>query len=66
MREGQTRSQSHFARNGLDASKVIEYAGKLGNSAVIKRLGYITEVFGWDEHVAPLSQAKMKSRHSLL
>lgn len=56
----------YFSRNELDSEKIVEYAKKIGNSAVIKRLGYITEAFGWENYFLLLSSVKMKSGYSLL
>lgn len=56
----------YFAKKELNAEKIIEYAKKIGNSAVIKRLGYITEVFGWHDYLSLLSSTKIKSGYSLL
>ena len=55
----------YFAKKELSAEKIVEYAKKIGNTAVIKRLGYISEVFGWDDYFSLLSSAKMKSGYSL-
>ena len=56
----------YFSRDELDAEKIVEYAIKIGDTAVIKRLGYITEVFGWNNYVLLLSSVKIKSGYSLL
>ncbi|MDH2908038.1 MAG: type IV toxin-antitoxin system AbiEi family antitoxin [Candidatus Nitrosotalea sp.] len=56
----------YFSKKELDAKKIVEYAKKIGNTAVIKRLGFITEVFGWDDYIFLLSSAKIKSGYSLL
>ncbi len=56
----------YFSRDELDAEKIVEYAIKIGNTAVIKRLGYICETFGWKNYLQILSNAKLKSGYSML
>lgn len=56
----------YFARDELDSKKVVDFAVKIGNAAVIKRLGYVVEVFGWDDYLKHLSRVKLKSGYSYL
>lgn len=56
----------YFAKDELDAKKIVDYAKKIGNTAVIKRLGYIVERFGWDEYLNLLSNVKLKSGYAVL
>ncbi|HJU13983.1 MAG TPA: type IV toxin-antitoxin system AbiEi family antitoxin [Candidatus Nitrosotalea sp.] len=56
----------YFSRNEFDAKKIVRYAKDIGNTAVIKRLGYICEVFQWADYMALLSAVELKSGYSLL
>jgi predicted transcriptional regulator of viral defense system len=56
----------YFSRDELDTRNVVDYAVKIGNAAVIKRLGYIAEVFGWNDYLRYLSAVKLKSGYSYL
>jgi len=55
-----------FSKDEIDLKKLAKYAKRIGNTAVIKRLGYITEVFGWKGYVDLLSSFKLKSGYSHL
>lgn len=39
-----------FEHKALDMKKVVENAGKMGNKTIIKRLGYLLELFGYHEY----------------
>lgn len=39
-----------FEHKELDIAKIIMNAGKMGNKTIIKRLGYLLEVFGYHEY----------------
>ena len=56
----------YFSKNELDVKKIITYAKDIGNTAVIKRLGYICEIFQWHDYLDLLSSIKLKSGYSLL
>lgn len=56
----------YFAKDEIDFRKVILLAKKLGNSAVLKRLGYIAEALNLDDCAKLLSTAKLGSGYSLL
>ncbi len=56
----------YFSKDEIDTSRVVSYAGITGNSAVIKRLGYITETFGWSDYSKALAGLKIGSGYSLL
>jgi len=56
----------YFSKNELDVKKIINYAKDIGNTAVIKRLGYICEIFQWHDYLDLLSPVKLKSGYSLL
>ncbi len=56
----------YFSKDELEFKKVVDYANKIGNNTVIKRLGYIAETLGIDECSRLLSGIKIKSGYSLL
>lgn len=56
----------YFSKNELDIKKIINYAKEIGNTAVIKRLGYISEIFQWQDYLDLLFSTKLKSGYSLL
>jgi predicted transcriptional regulator of viral defense system len=56
----------YFSKDELDVKKVVDYAKKIGNTAVVKRLGYICEVFGWDDYLKLLFSVRLKSGYSML
>lgn len=39
-----------FEHKAVDIEKVIGYAERMGNRTIIKRLGYLLELFGYDEY----------------
>jgi predicted transcriptional regulator of viral defense system len=55
-----------FSRDELDFMKVVSWARRIGNNAVVKRLGYIAETLGIDECLRLLSGEKLKSGYPLL
>lgn len=56
----------YFSKDEIDMKKLIDYAKKIGNNTVIKRLGYLCEIFGWDDYLRALSNLKLKSGYSIL
>ncbi|MGI0102708.1 MAG: type IV toxin-antitoxin system AbiEi family antitoxin domain-containing protein [Nitrosotalea sp.] len=56
----------YFSKGEIDMEKLVSYAKKIGNTAVIKRLGYLCETFGWNDYLHLLSDAKLKSGYSML
>ncbi len=56
----------YFSMKSLDPKKVAEFAKMIGNSAVLKRLGYISEAFKWNECLDELGQVRLKSGYSML
>lgn len=56
----------YFAKDELDTKKIVDFAKKIGNTAVVKRLGYLAEVFEWEEYLELLSRVKLKSGYSFL
>lgn len=56
----------YFSKDELDIKKMVQYAKKIGNSTVIKRLGYIAELFGWADVLQLLSSIPLKSGYSAL
>lgn len=55
-----------FSKEEIELEKLGEYAKKIGNTTVIKRLGYISEIFNWKEYVELFSSFKLKSGYSTL
>ena len=55
-----------FSKDEIDLKKLAKYAKRIGNTTVIKRLGYITEVFGWKDYVDLFSSFRLKSGYSHL
>jgi predicted transcriptional regulator of viral defense system len=56
----------YFSKDEIDVEKLIKYTGKIGNNTVVKRLGYLCEVFGWSDYLHALSGVKIKSGYSVL
>ncbi len=56
----------YFHREEIDAKKLVSFAKRLGNSAVIKRLGYIAEILGLDDLSGLVSGINLGSGYSLL
>ncbi|MDE1832191.1 MAG: transcriptional regulator [Thaumarchaeota archaeon] len=56
----------YFSKDRIDAKKVASFAIRIGNTAVIKRLGYITEILEWNKCMSELQPIKLKSGYSLL
>lgn len=56
----------YFSRDELDFTKVVDFAKRIGNNTVIKRLGYIAEALGIEECSTLLSDATLKSGYSIL
>lgn len=47
------------SREEIDSMKILEYAKKMGNSAVIKRLGYLLEILEMDKKIPVRTLQKM-------
>jgi len=47
------------SREEIDPMKILEYAKKMGNSAVIKRLGYLLEILEMDKKIPVRTLQKM-------
>lgn len=56
----------YFAKDELDAKKITDFAGKLRNNAVVKRLGYISDAIGLTECSELLSSTELKTGYPLL
>lgn len=56
----------YFSKEKTDAKKVVSAAKRIGNNAVIKRLGYIAEILEWHKCLDELYSTKLKSGYSLL
>ncbi len=55
-----------FSKNEIDVELLVNYAKKIENNTVIKRLGYISEIIEWNECLELLVNIKLKSGYSLL
>lgn len=56
----------YFAKDEIDFQKVVLFAQKIGNRAVLKRLGYMAETLKLAEYSDLLSTAKLSAGYSLL
>lgn len=56
----------YFSKDELDIKKMVQYAKKIGNNTVIKRLGFIAESFEWNDVLQLLSSVPLKSGYSAL
>ncbi len=56
----------YFAKDEIDFKKVVAHAKRIGNSAVLKRLGYMAEVLELEECGRLFSTIKLGSGYSLL
>ena len=56
----------YFARDEIDCKKLVQLAERIGNNAVLKRLGYIAEALRLDKYSALLSTVTLKSGYSVL
>ena len=54
-----------FAKNEIDQTKLADFAQRLGNKTVIKRLGYLSETMGLDKTLALLSHSPLSAGYSL-
>jgi predicted transcriptional regulator of viral defense system len=56
----------YFAKDEIDQTKLVNFAQKIGNTAVLKRLGYISETLKIEKLTNLLSSAKLATGYSLL
>jgi predicted transcriptional regulator of viral defense system len=56
----------YFAKESLDFKKLVRFAKKIGNNAVVKRLGYLSETLKLERSLRLLSKASLASGYSLL
>ncbi len=56
----------YFSKDEINMDALVDCAKKIGNTAVIKRLGYLCETFGWNNYLQLLSDIKLKSGYSML
>ncbi len=56
----------YFAREEIECKKLVELAQRIGNNAVLKRLGYIAEMLQLDECSTVLSSRPLNSGYSKL
>jgi len=56
----------YFARDEINPETLVKHAKKLGNSAVIKRLGYLAETMDWNECLELLNNVRIKSGYTIL
>ncbi len=56
----------YFTKGELDFGKLVGFAEEIGNSAVLKRLGYIAEALKFNEFSGLLSAAALRSGYSWL
>lgn len=56
----------YFSKDDINAKKLVLFAKKIGNSAVIKRLGYLAEALKLEDCSKLLSGVKLGSGYSLL
>ncbi|MEM3800006.1 MAG: type IV toxin-antitoxin system AbiEi family antitoxin [Thermoprotei archaeon] len=56
----------YFSEHEIDFNKLADYANKIGNGAVPKRLGYIAQTLGYEELSQLLFSERLTSGYSLL
>lgn len=56
----------YFGKEEIDLKKLVNFAEKIGNTAVLKRLGYLAESLKIENLAELLSSAKLASGYSLL
>lgn len=56
----------YFSKDEIDFRKVVAYAVKLGNTAVLKRLGYLAETMNFEDWVRIVSKARLREGYALL
>lgn len=56
----------YFGKGRIDFNKLVLFAKKIGNSAVVKRLGYLAEALGIEECSRLLSKVKLSTGYVLL
>ena len=56
----------YFAKNDIDQTKLVDFAQKIRNKTVLKRLGYLTEILCIENAVETLSTLPLSSGYSLL
>ena len=54
-----------FSKNEINVKIIVDYAKKMKNNTIIKRLGYISEMIEWNECLELLKNIKIKSGYSL-
>ena len=55
-----------FEHKTVDVEKVIGYAEKMGNRTIIKRLGYLLEIFGYGEYGPLFGRVRLSEGYSKL
>ncbi|MDR1993656.1 MAG: transcriptional regulator [Nitrososphaerota archaeon] len=55
-----------FTKNEIDQTKLVDFAQKLGNKTVIKRLGYLSEIMELEKTFDLLSHFPLSAGYSLL
>ncbi|MCL2868532.1 MAG: hypothetical protein FWF27_03685 [Candidatus Bathyarchaeota archaeon] len=56
----------YFAKNDLDQTKLVNFAQKIENKTVLKRLGYLTETLHIEKALKSISKLPLSSGYSLL
>jgi predicted transcriptional regulator of viral defense system len=56
----------YFAKNDLDPNKLVDFAQKIGNKTVLKRLGYLSEIIDLEKVLNLLLDHPLSSGYSLL
>jgi len=56
----------YFAKNDLDQTKLVNFAQKIGNKTVLKRLGYLSEILCIEKAFEALSTLPLSAGYSLL
>ncbi|MDR0492550.1 MAG: transcriptional regulator [Nitrososphaerota archaeon] len=56
----------YFAKNDLDQTKLVNFAQKIKNKTVLKRLGYLAEILCIEKILQTLSSLPLSSGYSLL
>ncbi|MDR2707858.1 MAG: hypothetical protein LBB87_03840 [Nitrososphaerota archaeon] len=56
----------YFVKNEIDQAKLVDFAQKIGNKTVLKRLGYLSEILSLEKVFEALSLLPLSAGYSLL
>jgi len=56
----------YFSHQELDFAKIVNFAKKIGNNTVLRRLGYVAESLQLEKYDALIADVEVKSGYSVL